>query len=187
MGKKGNSKGGAKPQPRKDIAQNRKALHEYEILDRYEAGIALTGTEVKGLRESGAMIREAYAQIINGEVFLVGAHISDYGPAGGRGHGRIRALRRAVVLRLPHEIVRGTFADRPGHAAGGEPHDAEIVDASRLRARPARRQAPGRQRDRSLHAVADDGEDDRCRVGRALPLPAIAAGNRAGGLSQSHS
>ncbi|MGA0069627.1 MAG: SsrA-binding protein, partial [Miltoncostaeaceae bacterium] len=71
MGKKGKAKGGAKAPARKDIAQNRKALHEYEILDRYEAGIALTGTEVKGLRESGAMIREAYAQVINGEVFLV--------------------------------------------------------------------------------------------------------------------
>ena len=71
MGKKANTTKGAKVPPRKDIAQNRKALHEYEISDRYEAGNGLTGTEVKGLRESGAMIREAYAQVIDGEVMDV--------------------------------------------------------------------------------------------------------------------
>ena len=93
MGKKATTKGGSTPPTRRDIAQNRKALHEYEILDRYEAGISLAGSEVKGLRESGAMIREAYAQVINDEVFLVGAHISDYGPAGGRGHDPQRTRR----------------------------------------------------------------------------------------------
>ena len=105
MGKKGKSKGGATAPARKDIAQNRKALHEYEILDRYEAGIALTGTEVKGLRESGAMIREAYAQVIDGEVFLVGAHISDYGPAGGRGHDPQRT-RRLLLHRREIDKLR---------------------------------------------------------------------------------
>ena len=109
MGKKGKTKGGAKVPARKDIAQNRKALHEYEILDRYEAGIALTGTEVKGLRESGAMIREAYAQVIDGEVFLVGAHISDYGPAGGRGHDPQRTRRLLLHRR---EIDNGGDAGK---------------------------------------------------------------------------
>jgi len=110
MGKKGKTKGGAKAPARKDIAQNRKALHEYEILDRYEAGIALTGTEVKGLRESGAMIREAYAQIINGEVFLVGAHISDYGPAGGRGHDPQRT-RRLLLHRREIDKIAGRLSE----------------------------------------------------------------------------
>ena len=116
MGKSGKSKGGAKAPARKDIAQNRKALHEYEILDRYEAGIALTGTEVKGLRESGAMIREAYAQIINGEVVLVGAHISDYGPAGGRGHDPQRT-RRLGVFRLRIQRQRGPRTGAAGRRA----------------------------------------------------------------------
>ena len=110
MGKKGKTKGGAKAPARKDIAQNRKALHEYEILDRYEAGIALTGTEVKGLRESGAMIREAYAQVIDGEVFLVGAHISDYGPAGGRGHDPQRT-RRLLLHRREIDKIAGRVAE----------------------------------------------------------------------------
>ena len=111
MGKSGKSKGGAKAPARKDIAQNRKALHEYEILDRYEAGIALTGTEVKGLRESGAMIREAYAQVIDGEVFLVGAHLSDYGPAGGRGHDPQRT-RRLLLHRREIDKIAGKLAEK---------------------------------------------------------------------------
>ena len=111
MGKKANTTKGAKVPPRKDIAQNRKALHEYEISDRYEAGIALTGTEVKGLRESGAMIREAYAQVIDGEVFLVGAHISDYGPAGGRGHDPQRT-RRLLLHRREIDKIAGKVAEK---------------------------------------------------------------------------
>jgi SsrA-binding protein len=111
MGKKATRKGGSKPPPPKDIAQNRKALHEYEILDRYEAGIALTGSEVKGLRESGAMIREAYAQVINGEVFLVGAHISDYGPAGGRGHDPQRT-RRLLLHRREIDKIAGKLVEK---------------------------------------------------------------------------
>ena len=111
MGKKANKKGTTKVPPRKDIAQNRKALHEYEILDRYEAGVALTGTEVKGLRESGAMIRDAYAQVINGEIFLIGAHISDYGPAGGRGHDPQRT-RRLLLHRREIDKIDGKLSEK---------------------------------------------------------------------------
>ncbi len=111
MGKKGKATGRATAPARRDIAQNRKALHEYEILDRYEAGIALTGTEVKGLRESGAMIREAYAQVINDEVVLVGAHISDYGPAGGRGHDPQRT-RRLLLHRREIDKIAGRLAEK---------------------------------------------------------------------------
>ncbi|MSO44177.1 MAG: SsrA-binding protein SmpB [Thermoleophilia bacterium] len=110
MGKTAKTKAATAP-PRKDIAQNRKALHEYEILGRYEAGIALTGTEVKGLRESGAMIREAYAHVINHEVFLIGAHISDYGPAGGRGHDPQRT-RRLLLHRREIEKIAGQVAEK---------------------------------------------------------------------------
>jgi SsrA-binding protein len=62
----------------RDVAQNRKAFHEYEITDRVEAGIVLMGSEVKGLRERGASIRDAYAQVRDGEVFLIGLHIPEY-------------------------------------------------------------------------------------------------------------
>jgi SsrA-binding protein len=61
------------------IADNRKARHEYELLDRYEAGIVLTGTEVKSLRDGGASLQQAYADVRDGEAWLIGAHIAEYG------------------------------------------------------------------------------------------------------------
>ncbi len=60
------------------IVTNRKALHEYFILDRFEAGIALKGTEVKSLRQGGANLQDGYATIRNGEVWLIGLHISPF-------------------------------------------------------------------------------------------------------------
>ncbi|MCX8104550.1 MAG: SsrA-binding protein SmpB [Ignavibacterium album] len=62
----------------KNITVNRKARHEYHILQTYEAGIVLVGTEVKALREGKANLVDSYATIKNGEVWLVGAHISEY-------------------------------------------------------------------------------------------------------------
>ncbi|MCA3747839.1 MAG: SsrA-binding protein SmpB [Rubrobacter sp.] len=61
-----------------DFARNRKALHDFDIEETYEAGIALTGPEVKSIREGRANLRESYVRVKNGEVFLVGAHISPY-------------------------------------------------------------------------------------------------------------
>ena len=60
------------------IATNRKARHEYHILQTMEAGIVLTGTEVKSLRLGRANLKESYARIENGEIFLYGMHISPY-------------------------------------------------------------------------------------------------------------
>lgn len=60
------------------IAQNKKAYHDYFVLETYEAGIALTGTEMKSVRGGKASIKEAYAHIWNGEITVVGMHISPY-------------------------------------------------------------------------------------------------------------
>ncbi len=60
------------------IAENRRARHDYNLLDRYEAGIVLTGTEVKSLREGRASLQQAYADVRGTEVWLVGAHIAEY-------------------------------------------------------------------------------------------------------------
>lgn len=65
----------------KIITTNRKASFNYQLLERYEAGIALTGSETKSLRISGANINESYAMIKGGEVWLINAHISPYEPA----------------------------------------------------------------------------------------------------------
>jgi SsrA-binding protein len=60
------------------IAENRQARHEYQLLERLEAGIVLTGTEVKSLREGRASLRRSYADIRDGELWLVGANIASY-------------------------------------------------------------------------------------------------------------
>ncbi|MBN8569868.1 MAG: SsrA-binding protein SmpB [Ignavibacteria bacterium] len=62
----------------KIITNNRKANFEYAILDKYEAGISLEGTEVKSLREAKVSIGESYARVIKDEVFLIGANINEY-------------------------------------------------------------------------------------------------------------
>ena len=65
-------------QGRKVVASNRKARHDYTILDTYEAGMALTGTEVKSLRAGRASLVDAFGQESNGEIFLHGMHIPEY-------------------------------------------------------------------------------------------------------------
>jgi SsrA-binding protein len=68
----------AKPDGEKTVATNRKAWHEYFVLETFEAGIALKGAEVKSLRQSRASLQESYATLKNGEVWLVDMHISPY-------------------------------------------------------------------------------------------------------------
>ncbi len=63
---------------RKVVARNRKALHDYSIMDRFEAGMALLGTEVKSLRAGTVNLKDSYAELRNGELFLVGCRISPY-------------------------------------------------------------------------------------------------------------
>ncbi|MBX6388309.1 MAG: SsrA-binding protein SmpB [Frankia sp.] len=63
---------------RRTIAQNRRARHEYDILDTYEAGLVLTGTEVKSLRAGRASLVDGFAQVENGEVWLHNVHIPEY-------------------------------------------------------------------------------------------------------------
>ena len=60
------------------VVDNRRARHDYHLLDRYEAGIVLTGTEVKSLRDGRASLQQAYAEVRGNEAWLVGAHISVY-------------------------------------------------------------------------------------------------------------
>ena len=62
----------------KTIAKNRRAFHDYEILETYEAGIELTGTEVRSLRENNCQLTDCFALIRNGEVWLNNVHISPY-------------------------------------------------------------------------------------------------------------
>ena len=61
-----------------DLVSNRTAFHDYEILETFEAGISLQGTEVKSLRDNGGNLQEGYIKIIHNEIFLIGAHIAPY-------------------------------------------------------------------------------------------------------------
>lgn len=71
---------------RKVVASNRKARHNYEIVERFEAGIALRGSEVKSLRAGQIQLKDAYAAIRGGELWLESAHIAPYGFARDGGH-----------------------------------------------------------------------------------------------------
>ncbi|GBD41103.1 SsrA-binding protein [bacterium HR39] len=82
---------------RKIVARNRRAFHDYHIEERYEAGLRLTGTEVKSLREGRANINEAYAGEMGGELWLFNAHIPEYAPAGRFNHDPRRP--RKLLLR----------------------------------------------------------------------------------------
>ncbi len=88
----------------KIVSQNRAASYNYHLLDKLEAGLVLVGTEVKTLREGKATLREAYADIRAGEVWLVNSHIPEYQPGGPRNHDPLRErkllLNRREIDRL---------------------------------------------------------------------------------------
>ena len=85
------------------VAQNRKARHNYFIDETIEAGIMLTGTEVKSLRDGRANIGDAYAAVKGGEIFLMNAHISEYSGGNINNHAPLRARK---LLLHKREIVR---------------------------------------------------------------------------------
>ena len=87
----------------RQIAANRKAFHDFFVEDRIEAGIALVGTEVKSLREGRVNLRDSYAEVREGEVYLIGAHISPYEQGNVWNHDPLRPRK---LLLHGHEIVR---------------------------------------------------------------------------------
>jgi SsrA-binding protein len=83
----------------KDIAQNRQAFHNYEILERFEAGIVLTGTEIKSARDGRVKVKESYGLVKAGEVWLLNCHISPYSHGNYANHEPLRT--RKLLLRRP--------------------------------------------------------------------------------------
>lgn len=90
----------------KDVATNRAARHKYNLIERFEAGIELRGSEVKALREGKARLDDSYAAIEEAEVYLRGAHIPPYAPAAGENHDPERA-RRLLLHRWEIERLIG--------------------------------------------------------------------------------
>ena len=93
------------------IAENRKARHEYHLLERVEAGLVLTGSEVKSLRQGGAQIQRAFADIRDGELWLVGAHIAPYEQAATENHDPDRD-RKLLLHRREIDSLRGKVQER---------------------------------------------------------------------------
>jgi SsrA-binding protein len=94
-----------------DVATNRQASYRYSLLDRFEAGIVLTGTEVKSLRDGKAVLKDAYATVRDGEVWLVGVHIPPYGPANRQNHEPERD-RKLLLHRSEIERLMGRTQER---------------------------------------------------------------------------
>ncbi len=90
----------------KTVTVNRKAQHDYHIVRTLEAGLSLRGTEIKSIREGRVSIREAYVRPDDGEVWLVGAHIAHYAPAGAANHDPTRRRRLLLHKRQIAELSR---------------------------------------------------------------------------------
>ena len=93
----------------KIVAKNKKAYYNYEILESYEAGISLVGSEVKSIREGRISLKESYAEIKAGEIFLISCHISPYAAANIFNHDprRVRKLllHRREIKRLTGKVI----------------------------------------------------------------------------------
>lgn len=94
----------------KQILNNRQAFHEYHILDKYEAGAALVGTEVKSIMAGRIQLKESYVSIKDGEVWLLGAHISHYSHGNINNHDVLRPrkllLHRREIEKLEKETTQ---------------------------------------------------------------------------------
>ncbi|HUO74932.1 MAG TPA: SsrA-binding protein SmpB [Solirubrobacteraceae bacterium] len=94
-----------------DVATNRQASYRYNLLERFECGIVLTGTEVKSLRDGKAQLKDSYAVIRDGEVWLLGLYIPPYGPAARDNHEPERP-RKLLLHRSEIERLVGRTQER---------------------------------------------------------------------------
>jgi len=92
----------------KIVAQNRRAAHDYFLEDRFDAGIVLTGSEIKSIRAGRVNLRQAYVQALGREVFLLNAHIAQYDPAARQNHDPLRArkliLHKKEIAKLAEKV-----------------------------------------------------------------------------------
>lgn len=95
----------------KVVASNRKARHDYEIVDTFEAGLVLHGSEVKSLRDGKATIKDSFAHVKDGEVFLVGLYIGPHGFSRDGGHAPERT-RKLLLHRREIDRIAGKLAER---------------------------------------------------------------------------
>lgn len=111
MSKSKKSSGKDSDPSRKVVARNKIARHRYEFEDYYEAGMALVGTEVKSLRNGGAALRDSYADVKSGEVFLENCHIAPYSFGNRANHDPLRSRKLLMHKREIKKLI-GKIAER---------------------------------------------------------------------------
>jgi SsrA-binding protein len=143
------------PSGEKLIAENRKARHEFHLLDRVEAGIVLTGSEVKSLREGRAQLQRAFGDVRDGEVWLVGAHIAPYDQAGVESHDPDRdrklLLHRREIDNLTTKVQERGFTLVPTRLYFKDGRaKVEVALAKGKDVRDRRREIARRESDRQI-------------------------------------
>jgi SsrA-binding protein len=143
----------------KIVASNKKAYHNYEIIESLEAGIALLGSEVKSIREGRVSLKDSYAEIRNGEVFLLHMHISPYEQANIFNHDPLREkkllLHRQQIKRLIGKIREKSYTLVPTKVMLNEKGrvKVEISLAKGKRAYEKKRAIKERELDREMRAA----------------------------------
>jgi SsrA-binding protein len=105
------SRGGPRKLASGDVATNRQARFRYQLLDKWEAGLVLVGSEVKSLRDGKVNLKDSYALVRDGEVWLHACHIAPYAPAAGEGHDPERP-RKLLLHRNEIERLIGKTQER---------------------------------------------------------------------------
>ncbi len=105
------AKGSKKKTAPGDVATNRQAAFKYNLVERFECGIVLTGTEVKSLRDGNAQLKDSYATIKDGELWLIGAYIAPYPAASRENHDPERS-RKLLMHRGEIEKLTGSLNER---------------------------------------------------------------------------
>lgn len=144
------------------IASNKKAFHEYFVLQKFEAGIALTGTEVKSLREGKANLKDSYVNFNQGEAYLYSAHISPYAHGNRENHDPERPrkllLHRKEIEKLLAQVVEKglTIVPLRLYFKGGKVK-AEIAVVRGKKLYDKRATEKGRELDREAAAAVKSG------------------------------
>ena len=145
----------AKQQGEKLIVDNRRARHDYHLTDKVEAGVMLVGTEVKALREGKATLQQAYAEVRDGEAWLLGLHIPEYGQGNRVNHEPDRPrkllLHRREIDRLYGQVRQRGFTLVPTRLYFKDGRvKAEIALARGKEVRDKRRDIAARDADRQI-------------------------------------
>ncbi|HEV2860648.1 MAG TPA: SsrA-binding protein SmpB [Pyrinomonadaceae bacterium] len=149
----------------KNVVTNRAAFHEYHVVDKYEAGVALTGTEVKSVRAGQIQLKDSYVAVRNGEAWLLNAHVSPYSHGNRENHEPLRErkllLHRREIDKLEEAattkgmtlvitrvyLKRGRVKFEIGVARGKKLYDKRETEMRRTVERETRAQLKERARD----------------------------------------